>query len=272
MMATHKNTNTDFREQPDLFSEPAEGSESMVLDAVDELFELSVRAYNTIQSAQMNESLGKTELEEYVGKLLKAARDAEQIAEQIAGHVAGQIAGHDGSSVPGKSGADIELAARSAVEKAAFDRGDPVVRTVLDAAYRVEREIHRLMGLLRFNPRSDGIWLARCAPDNFILPVFAEHFTLRFGEAPWAIIDEKRSLALVRLGGKEPCFGDLPSFPFLLDQSLPQDNWEELWRSYHHSVNIENRRNPRLQLQLMPRRYWKYLPEINSPGFSPGSL
>jgi probable DNA metabolism protein len=133
----------------------------------------------------------------------------------------------------------------------------------------VDREIHRLMGLLRFNPRPDGIWLACCAPDHYILPVFGEHYCARFGEAPWAIIDEKRNLALVRLKGKEPCFGSLVSFSFLTEQSAPEDDWEELWRSYHQSISIENRRNPLLQMQLMPRRYWKYLPELKKSTTSP---
>ena len=209
-----------------------------LIESIERIHKLSSRVYQTITSAQMNEALAKTDLEHYIQKLLSKACQ---------------------TGSPEKS-----LHTRSEVEKAAFDRGDPVVRTVLDAAYKVDREIHRLMGLLRFKPRSDGIWLAYCAPDNFILPVFAEHFTARFGEAPWAIIDEKRELALVRLQAKSPCLGILSSFPFLFNREHTQDNWEELWRSYHRSINIQNRRNPALQLQFMPRRYWKYLPELNN--------
>ena len=244
----NKGQTRPHREQPDLFSDNPEKPESHLLDDIDELFELSAEAHHVVSSAQMNEALVKADLERYVQKILSAVRAEEFRAGSC--------------PIRGGSGVEIQLAARSAAEKAAFDRGDPLVRTVLGAAYRVDREIHRLMGLLRFNPRPDGLWLARCAPDNFILPAFAEHFTARFGESSWAIIDEKRSLALVRLSGKDPCFGALSSFPFLSGQELAQDDWEELWRSYHRSINIENRKNPLLQLQLMPRRYWKYLPEI----------
>jgi probable DNA metabolism protein len=231
--------------QPDLFVENPTEAGSGLLDRIEELFELSNGAYHVITSAQMYEPMTKPDLERYMHKIFDAVGKAVSC-----------------------STSESQSIARAAAEKAAFDRGDPIVRTVLNAAYKVDHEIHRLMGLLRFSPRSDAIWLARCAPDNYILPVFADHFTARFGEAQWAIIDEKRSLALVRLEDKKPCFGPLSSFSFLSDSAsdscTAQDNWEELWRFYHQSISIENRRNPYLQIQFMPRRYWKYLPELKS--------
>jgi probable DNA metabolism protein len=40
------------------------------------------------------------------------------------------------------------------------------------------------------------------------------------------------------------------------------DQWEDLWKHYHKTINNESRDNPKLQKQFMPKRYWKYLPEI----------
>jgi probable DNA metabolism protein len=45
--------------------------------------------------------------------------------------------------------------------------------------------------------------------------------------------------------------------------------WEDLWRTYHHSVNNEDRKNPNLQRQFMPVRYWKYLTEMQEQGPPP---
>jgi probable DNA metabolism protein len=42
-----------------------------------------------------------------------------------------------------------------------------------------------------------------------------------------------------------------------IDETLYQD----LWQQYFKSVNIAARKNTRLHIQHMPRRYWKYLPE-----------
>jgi probable DNA metabolism protein len=229
-------------EQPDLFidNEPQAGT-GYTLEA---LLELSLRAYDTVIQAQMNEGFPEIELQRYVRKILNAVHETENSMNRQR-----------------TSTADKQLAARAAAEKAAFDRGDPLVARVCDTAFKAGHEIHRLMGLLRFNPGPGNIWLARCAPDHFILPSLAEHFTARFGEESWAIIDEKRGLALVRLQGEDCKFGPLSAFPFLADGVQARDNWEDLWRHYHKTIAIDNRRNTGLQRQLMPARYWKYLPE-----------
>ena len=162
---------------------------------------------------------------------------------------------------------------RAAAGKAASDRGDPDVLTVLKTAAKVTTEIHRLTGMLRFSPDENGVYIARCSPDHFILPALEYHFTLRFGETPWAIIDEKRGLCLYREVGKQARIvpvSDAYSTTGILcnDQSggkdtrSSKDHWEDLWRLYHRSVNNEARKNLRLQRQFMPERYQKYLTEL----------
>jgi hypothetical protein len=162
-------------------------------------------------------------------------------------------------SPAGTEGRAASPEARRRAERAAFDRGDPDVRAVLNGAYKTKREIDRLMGFLRFSPGAQG-WIARCAPDHFVLPGLAEHFTLRFGGESWLIIDEKRKLVLAGQGGAgarimpfEPA-GDRPPVP-------EPDPYETLWRRYHRIINNESRNNPGLQLRFMPLRYRKYLPE-----------
>jgi probable DNA metabolism protein len=117
-----------------------------------------------------------------------------------------------------------------------------------------------MKGLLRFSPVEKGFYLARCAPDGFILPALGEHFLRRFGEVPWAIIDEKRNLMLIRRPGEAPRLEAAGSGTFAPGPGGP---WEDLWRLYHRSVTIENRKKPALQRQCMPARYWKYLPEMS---------
>jgi len=153
---------------------------------------------------------------------------------------------------------------RDEADRAGKDRGDGDVLTVLKEAGKVTHEIHRLTGMLRFSPEGDGVYTARCAPDNFILPALAEHFTLRFGETPWAIIDEKRGLCLRKANGSEAVL--VPFSPNLSDtaaERAEKDSWEDMWRLYHKSINNESRKNPRLQRQFMPERYQKYLTELN---------
>lgn len=39
------------------------------------------------------------------------------------------------------------------------------------------------------------------------------------------------------------------------------EHFQNLWKRYYQSTNIEARRNMKLHLQYVPKRYWKYLVE-----------
>ena len=119
-----------------------------------------------------------------------------------------------------------------------------------------------MTGLLRFSPDKKGGYTARFSPDHFILPSLGEYFTERFGETDWAIIDEKRGLCLSRFKEKQASVtAYLPDRLFTTGLKS-DDDWEELWRHYHKTINNESRKNTCLQRQFMPKRYWKYLPEM----------
>jgi uracil-DNA glycosylase len=194
---------------------------------ISSIFELSMDAYYTALYAQMSCKSIKREIAAFIKKVGRARN-------------------------------------RDEANCAARDRGDGDVLTVLKEAGKVTHEIHRLTGMLRFIPEGGGVYTARCAPDNFILPALAEHFTLRFGETPWAIIDEKRGLCLRKANGSEAVL--VPFSPGLSGTAAvkaEKDSWEAMWRLYHKSINNESRKNPRLQRQFMPERYQKYLTELN---------
>jgi probable DNA metabolism protein len=233
-----------------------------------ELYGLSVNAYNAAVLAALSELPLGASIPRFCRKVFSAVAAAENPGVAAVGLAVGLAEG----VLAGE-------AARLAADRASSDRGDDDVRAVLDAAAKVTREIDRLRGLLRFRPDRAGIYIARCAPDHFVLPALAGHFELRFGLTPWAIIDEKRHLALVRLPGEKTRFVDgaapLPSAApgaFAENAAPPgragiaektaRDGWEELWRTYHRSINNEARKNPKLQRQFIPERYRKYLTEM----------
>jgi len=146
---------------------------------------------------------------------------------------------------------------RTEAEKAALDMTQADTLAVFNAACKVRREIDRMMGLLRFFPNEQGCYVAKCEPDHFVLPALGDYFTARFGETDWQIIDEKRNLTLSRRHGE-------PAKLFKNAEAVfasGGDEWEDLWKHYHKTINNESRNNPNLQRQFMPQRYWKYLPE-----------
>jgi hypothetical protein len=149
---------------------------------------------------------------------------------------------------------------RLAAEKARTDRLDPDTEKVQAAAYKTLREFDRLRGLLRFKPEHEGRYTARCAPDHFVLPLLADHFSVRFGGVPWAVIDERRRLVLRGENGTAEIVPEEPAESSRRETGL--DTWENLWRAFHHAVNNEDRNNPALQKQFIPGRYRKYLTEF----------
>ena len=161
----------------------------------------------------------------------------------------------------------LETAQRKAAALAATDRGDSDAQSVREAAYKVWHEINRLMGLLRFCPDENGVYTAQCEPDHFVLPALGPHFMERFGETPWAIIDNKRRLRISRETARPGAFGGTlvlssnteNAFSYVKGQG---GEWENLWKHYHKIINNESRNNPELQKRFMPTRYWKYLSEL----------
>jgi hypothetical protein len=214
---------------------------SVLPESARRLFELSVNAFDAFVHAWMSEFPIQAETVRFGRKVLAAADAA-------------------GQNLPGAKREETEC---RAAERTAADRGDPDTQTVMQAAYKVWHETHRLMGFLRFSPDKRGVYIARCAPDHFVLPRLCEHFTQRFGGNAWIIIDEKRRLCLRRPQGEAPQLLGLDELPRLPagGQSSPVD-WENLWRHYHKTINNESRNNPALQRKCMPKRYWKYLPEL----------
>ena len=214
--------------QGDLFNEAINESAENPPDPAD-IFELSADAYYAALYAGMSDLPIKGEISRFIEKVRQA----------------------------GCASSD----ARSSATRAALDRGDPDVLAVLRVAGKVQHEIHRLTGLLRFRPDLNGVYTARCSPDHFILPALAEHFTLRFGETPWAIIDEKRNLCLFREKGVPARLVPLSAASLNAAEDGKKDSWEDLWKLYHRSINNEAKKNLTLQRQFMPERYHKYLPE-----------
>jgi len=151
---------------------------------------------------------------------------------------------------------------RSAAQMLISNILDADTKTALDASGKVHREVHRMMGLLRFVPDINGEFIAKCEPDHFILPSLGEYFLSRFGETAWSIIDEKRKLCLRRQKGKKIELFFINEKYRSFSGMEEKDEYEELWKHYHKTINNEDRDNPDLQRQFMPKRYWKYLPEV----------
>lgn len=147
--------------------------------------------------------------------------------------------------------------------------GNASVMAVSKMDRSVNRERHRMKAFIRFQKTSDGIFYAPIEPDYNVLPLIATFFKNRYADQMWIIYDVKRKYGLFyNLEKVEEIKIDFVSDigtpkTFLPVQAV--DEKEELygllWNDYFRSTNIPARRNMKLHLQHVPKRYWKYLTE-----------
>jgi probable DNA metabolism protein len=132
------------------------------------------------------------------------------------------------------------------------------VLAVAKMAKRTGKEVHRMHAFVRFEEAADGTFVSTIAPDCDVIPLIGHHFKLRYPVMHWAIYDERRGYGIyydtesIRwMEGVEHLHADAEMEP----------RFQELWKAYFRAVNIPERRNARLHLQHVPRRYWRYLTE-----------
>jgi probable DNA metabolism protein len=148
------------------------------------------------------------------------------------------------------------------------DFRDSEVLQVKNIAQKVNREQLRLIQFVRFQKAADGTFFAPVSPVYNVLPLALSYFTGRFAGQRWFVYDLKRRYGYyydlekaeeVTLAHDEHLSGG-----WLDDGMMAEDEklYEELWKGYFNAVTIKERINPRLQRQHLPRRFWKYLPEM----------
>ena len=130
-------------------------------------------------------------------------------------------------------------------------------------AQRVRREAHRMKGFVRFQREADGRYLALVSPRYDVLPLIRHHFEARFADREWIIYDTRRSYGLMYDGDSTKALqldlAQLRSASSGVEASERQ--YQSLWKRYYQTINIDLRNNPKLHLQYLPRRYWRYLTE-----------
>lgn len=134
----------------------------------------------------------------------------------------------------------------------------PAAMEMNDITGRVTGEVHRLKGFLRFMENEQGVLYAPYSPDNNITDLIAPHFAERFKNQRFVIHDIKRKIAAM-YDGEQIIITYADSAEIYLSEY--EKYFEDLWKQYYKSVNIESRPHERQMKGYMPVRYWKFLPE-----------
>lgn len=139
-----------------------------------------------------------------------------------------------------------------------------ITDTSIFRIHSLEKEYLRLArkmyGFTRFEELDDKILYAKIETKFNILMLLGNHFSHRLGSNPFIIHDIPRSLAYVRENNqsniKEVSAFETPT------HSDAEMHFKKLWKTFFHSVAIENRKNHKLQKQLVPLLYRVHMSEF----------
>ena len=147
------------------------------------------------------------------------------------------------------------------------DYRQPSVLRIKKVVEMVNREIHRMHAFVRFQKTVDNIYASTIVPDFDVIPFIGDHFKERYADQQWLIYDVKRdyglhydlkAMRIVSLENPE-WSGKQRVKPSALNEE--ERYFQRMWKSYFDSTCIKERKNMKLHLQHLPRRYWHYLPE-----------
>lgn len=159
------------------------------------------------------------------------------------------------------------------------DYGDDQILKIAQLAKMVGREKHRMEAFIRFHLIDEDLYYANCEPDFNVLPLIAPHFKSRYADQKWVIYDLKRGYGLAYdLQNVQEIKIDFDGSAFAKPSCMPwagraitnssqillpkeEDAYRDMWNRYFKSTNIESRKNMKLHIQHVPKRYWKYLSE-----------
>ncbi|HOL20225.1 MAG TPA: TIGR03915 family putative DNA repair protein [Candidatus Hydrogenedens sp.] len=138
---------------------------------------------------------------------------------------------------------------------------NPSVYNILRIARQVQRQIHKLQGLLRFKEIEGDYLYASFSSDFDVIVPLTLYFSQRLNTERIILHDTKRHKAMYAEHGK--------LYTIQVNGKLPADTPEEvyfqtLWRQYFETVSIEQRKNKKLQKQNVPLKFQSWVSEFKS--------
>lgn len=145
---------------------------------------------------------------------------------------------------------------------------NPLVLDLTKLHQKVCKEAHRINMFVRFQKTIEGSYYASFAPMYDVLPLCIPHFKDRYADQSWIIYDLKRNYGFwydlknvsrvvfdnLKVNTQN---GQLHATLLAEDEKL----FQQLWKQYYRSICIQERKNDKVHRQLLPKRFWKYLPE-----------
>ena len=141
---------------------------------------------------------------------------------------------------------------------------NPYIHRVFELARFTANEAHYHVEFLRFKEFENGILYADIGPKNNILTFIVPHFADRLPLENFVIYDEVRNIYAMHPARREwyLVYGDEKITRAEHNFSEGEKNYSELFEHFFHTIAIKERRNYKLQRNMLPLRYRKYMTEF----------
>ncbi|AZA80670.1 DNA metabolism protein [Chryseobacterium lactis] len=244
-----------------------DGSFDGLFTAIFEVFEYRFKEVEIISRERFYQENIFAEIHEVVTQTDKSDRVLKKLE-----HNMGKQGIHQLLKVFLSEDVELEKLILSAVQQSITHPSDNILGNFADADIlkiskinkSVGRESHRMTAFVRFEKLQDGIFFAKIDPDFNVIPLIRKHFKDRYQDQKWMIYDLRRNYGI--LYDLEDCEFFYPDEKLSLNQYQEkfhddEKNYQTLWQRYFTRTNIVERKNIKLHIQHVPKRYWKYLTE-----------
>lgn len=138
------------------------------------------------------------------------------------------------------------------------------VAKVFELDRRVKNEAGRWIEFLRFRELENGVLYAEIGPENRVLALIAPHFSDRLVNENFVIHDHKRKESVVHERQKRWVLvtGEEIDEDYKGRYSTAEEFYQELFTDFCHTISIKERENIRLQEQMLPLKFQKYMTEF----------
>ena len=133
---------------------------------------------------------------------------------------------------------------------------------ILKITKYVKNENHKMKGFLRFQELKNHILYAKMAPENDIIFMLSKHFATRLRNEYWIIEDVPRGIYSIYDKKNYYLVSKEEFIPLKLEFSDEELKMKDLWQKFYDTIGIKERKNDRCRMNFMPKKYWKYVIEM----------
>ena len=142
----------------------------------------------------------------------------------------------------------------------------PYMQTLFAIERNFTNESHFFIEILRFEELENGTLFGRINPKSEVLLYLADHFADRFAGEQWVIADTVHRTVLLHKANYKTVYlsmDEVDMDELTLTYSEDEKQLQKLWKLFVDTIAIKERVNPKLQRQMLPLRFRKYMKEFS---------